>query len=198
MSAKQLSDSFEKIQSSGMKSSKVLSEMTAEGAKKISQVHANLANHVAKNMQVAAVNLMTAKTPAEALASFRGDGIAPFIEGWHQYQQSITSTVEHYMKDYSETNEEVYEHARAGLNEFFKLACQNAPDGMDTLIKPYQAAINISLEGADQMHVLTKNFIQNLENSFAGGGIFGKMTDLMPQDSHRKYSKRPGSFSKSL
>jgi hypothetical protein len=78
------------------------------------------------------------------------------------------------------------------------LACQNAPDGMDTLIKPYQSAINLSLEGADQMHVLTKNFIHNLENSFAGGGIFGKMTDFMPQEPHHKYSKRPGSFSKSL
>jgi hypothetical protein len=198
MNAKQLSDSFEKIQSSGMKSSKVLSEMTTEGAKKISQVHANLANHVAKNMQMAAVNLMSAKTPAEAFASFKGDGSTPFIEGWHQYQQTIASTVEHYMKDYSEANEEVYEHARAGVIEFFKLACQNAPDGMDTLIKPYQSAINLSLEGADQMHVLAKNFIHNLENSFAGGGIFGKMTDLMPQEPHHKYSKKSGSLSKSL
>jgi hypothetical protein len=45
---------------------------------------------------------------------------------------------------------------------------------MDMLIKPYQSAINLSLGGADQMHVLTKIFINNLEISFSGGGISEK------------------------
>lgn len=198
MGINQLNEKLEKIQSSNMKSSKALSEMTVEGAKKLTQVHASLANHVAKNMQLAAANLMTAKSPEEAWNVIKGDGGAPFIEGWQEYQKSVVSTIERYLEDYSEANEEIYEHTKGGVNEFFKLACQNAPDGMDVLIKPYQSAINVALEGADQMHVLLKNYVHNLESSIAGGGIFGRMTDLIPQGPLHKYSKRSKGVSKSL
>lgn len=190
MGANQLNEKLGKVQSSSMKSSKAISEMTVEGVKKITEVHASLANHVAKNMQIAATNLMMAKSPAEAFVVMKGDGSSPFIEEWQQYQQSMTSTIKHYLEGYLDANDEVYIHTKDSVGEFFKLACQNAPDGMDALIKPYQSAINVALEVTDQVHALTKSYMHNLEDSIAGGGIFGKMTDLIPSASHRKFSKR--------
>lgn len=198
MDINQLNQKLENIQSSNMKSSKALSEMTVEGAKKLTQVHASLANHVAKNMQLAAANLITAKSPQEAWNVMKGDGGTPFIEGWQQYQKSIAGTIEHYFEDFSEAHEEIYEHTKDGINEVFKLTCQNAPDGMDVLIRPYQSAVNIVLEGADQVHALTKSYIHNLESNFSGGGILGNITDLMPSAFDRKYSRKSESVKKSL
>lgn len=190
MGANQLNEKLGKVQSSSMKSSKAISEMTVEGIKKITEIHGSLANHVARNMQIAATNLVVAKTPAEAFIVMKGDGGTPFIEEWHQYQQSMNSTIKNYLDGCLEVNDEVYIHTKESVNEFFKLACQNAPDGMDALIKPFQSAINVALEGAEQVQALTKNYMHNLEDGIVGGGVFGKITDLMPSAPHKKFSKK--------
>ena len=198
MNANKLNEKLEKVQSSAMKSANSINEITIEGAKKINQVHNSLANHVAKNIQLATINLMTAKSPRDILGAVRGDGGTPFIEGLQHYQQSLKDTFDHCIDDYLEANDEIYNHSKGVVNEFFNIACQNAPDGMDALIKPYQSAVNISLEGVDQIHALARNYMHNLENSFAGGGIFGKISDFVPETSQRKYSKRSQSVEKAL
>lgn len=198
MNAKKLNEKLEKVQSSVMKRSNVLSEMTVEGAKNLTQVHTSLANHAAKNMQLAAINLMTAKTPSEVWGAIKGDGGTPFIEGWQQYQHSIAETIDRYVEECSEANEEIYKNSKDSVNEFFNLVYQNTPDGTDALVKPYHSAVNVALEGVDQMNSLIKSYIHSLENSLSGGGIFGNITDLMPATHQHKYSKRSQSVEKAL
>lgn len=188
MGVNQLNEKLSKIQNSSMKSSQVLGQMGVEGSKKLSQVHTSLANHVAKNMQLAAANVMTAKSPAEVWNAVKGDGGAPFIEGWKDYQKSFKAAVDEYMGEFMAANEELHNNFKDGVNELFRVTFQNAPDGMEAFIKPYQSAFNIAIQGADQAHELAKNYIEHLEVNLSGSDILKRSTGGDSSKSHSKTS----------
>lgn len=167
MGVNQLGEKFNKMHHSSMKSTQVLGKMAAEGAKNVSQAHTSLANHVAKNMQMAAANMMTAKSPEEIWAAMKGNGSAPFSEELKAYQESMRKALNDYAHEFSEVNDELFEHAKDGLDEFFKVACQNAPDGTEVLIKPYQSAFNACFEGMQKIQQLMTGYLDNIEGGMS-------------------------------
>ena len=166
MGANQLGEKFNKIHHSNMKSTQALGKIAAEGVKNLSQTHASLANHVAKNMQMAIANVMTAKSPEEVWTAMKGNGSTPFSDEFNAYQESMRKVINNYTHEFSEVNDELFENAKEGLDAFFKVACQNAPDGTDVLIKPYQSAFNSCFEGMQKMQQLMTGYLDNIE-----GGI---------------------------
>lgn len=170
MGVNQLGEKFNKIHHSNMKSTQSLGKIASEGAKKISQAHTSLANHVVKNMQMAAANVMTAKSPEEVLAVMKGNGSAPFSDEFKTYQESMRKVIKDYAHEFSEVNDELFENVKEGLDAYFKMACQNAPDGTEVLIKPYQSAFNSCFESMQKMQQLMTSYLDNIEGGISQPG----------------------------
>ena len=166
MEINQLSEKFNKIHDSSMKGTQALGKLVANGANNLSQAHTSLANHVAKNVQIASVNMMNAKTPEQFWAAMNGNGSSPFAEEFKAHQQSMRKILNDYIQEFSELNDDLFEHTKESLNEFFKVACQNAPDGTEVFIQPYQSALNAYFDGMQKMQELMKGHLDRV-----GGGI---------------------------
>lgn len=171
MGVDQLGEKFNQIHHSSIKSAQVIGKIAAEGVKNLSQAHTTLANHVAKNIQMTAANMMTAKNPEDIWAAMKGNGSVLFSEELRSYQESIQKALNDYTHEFSEVNDDLFEDAKDGLSEFFKLACQNAPDGAKAFIQPYQSACNACFEGAQKMQHLMKECLDNVEGSISRGNL---------------------------
>jgi hypothetical protein len=158
----QLSEKFKKIHDSSMRGTQALGKLVANGTKNLSQVHTSLANHVAKNMQIASVNMMKAKSPEQFWTAIKENGSTPFTEEFNAYQQSMKKMLNDYVKEFSELNEELFEHTKEGFNECFKVASQNAPDGTQVMIQPYQSALNACFDGMQKMQELMKEHLMRV------------------------------------
>jgi hypothetical protein len=180
MGVNPLGEKFNKIHHSNMKSTQSLGKIAAEGAKSLSKAHASLANHVIKNMQMAATNVMTAKSPEEVLAVMKGNGSTPFSDEFNAYQESMRKVINDYAHEFSEVNDDLFENAREGLDAFFKMACQNTPDGIEALIKPYQVAFNSCFESIQKMQQLMPAYLDNLE------GRIGQLNQKPSSASHSR------------
>ena len=166
MEMNQLNEKFNKIHDSSMKGAQALGKLVANGANNLSQAHTSLANHVTKNVQIASVNMMNAKTPEQFWAAMNGNGNSPFVEEFKAHQQSMRKILNDYIQEFSELNDDLFEHTKESLNEFFKVACQNAPDGTKVFIQPYQSALNAYFDGMQKMQELMKGHLDRV-----GGGI---------------------------
>jgi hypothetical protein len=166
MGANQLGEKFNKIHYLSMKSTQALGKIATEGVKNLSQTLASLANHVAKNIQMAAANVMTAKSPEEVWTAMKGNGSAPFSDKFKAHQESMRKVINDYAHEFSEVNDDLFENVKEGLDAFFKMACQNAPDGTEVLIKPYQSAFNSCFDSMQKIQQLMTGYLDNLE-----GGI---------------------------
>jgi hypothetical protein len=166
MGINQLGEKFNKIHNSSLKSTQVLGKMASESARNISQTHASVANHVAKNLQMTAANLMTSKSPEEIWKIMNGSGSTPFLEEMKVYQESLQKSLNDYLHEFSEVNDELFEDAKDGLDEFFKVACQNAPDGPEAFIRPCQSAFNACFDGMQKMQQLMTGYLDSI-----GGGM---------------------------
>ena len=164
MDVNQLGEEFSKIHHSSLKSSQIFGKLATENAKKISQAQASLANHVAKNIQMSAVSVMAAKSPDDVLAAMKGNGSASLSEEIKIYQESLWKALDDCTHQFSQVNDEVFEHAKDGLDGLFKVACQNSPDGTEAFIKPYQAACNGCFEGLQKMQQLMTGYLHNIGN----------------------------------
>jgi hypothetical protein len=165
MGINQLSEKFNKIHESGMKGTQALGKLVANGANNLSQAHSSLANHVAKNVQMASVNMLTAKSPEQFWTAIKGNGGTPFTEEFNAYQQSMKKMLNDYAHEFSELNDGLFEHTKEGFNEFFKVACQNAPDGTEVFIQPYQSALNVCFDGMKKMQELMKENVDRVSGA---------------------------------
>lgn len=164
MGVNQLGEKFNKIHHSSLRSTQAFNKMATEGAKNISQAHTVLANHVAKNLQMTAANVMTAKSPEEVWNAMKGNGGTPFPEEMKIYHESLQKAFNHYTHELTEVNNELFESTKDGFNEFFKVSCQNAPDGTEAFIKPYQSAFNACFDGMQKIQQLITGYLDNIED----------------------------------
>ncbi len=67
-------------------------------------------------------------------------------------------------------NDELFENVKEGLDAYFKMACQNAPDGTEVLIKPYQSAFNSCFESMQKMQQLMTSYLDNIEGGISQPG----------------------------
>lgn len=163
MKENQLGENLNKIHHSSIKNSQALGKLASESVANLSKAHSSLGNHVAKNMQLAAVNMMTAKSLEEMWVAMKGNGNAPLPQEYLAYQESMRKTFNNYFHQFSEANNELFEDAKIKGNEFFRVISQNAPDGLDALIKPYQTAFNIGFEEMKKIQEMTKSYIGNFD-----------------------------------
>lgn len=173
MNTKHMSERLNKINQPMIKGSQVIGKMTVEHAKKMADVQASLANHMAKNIQSATTNIFTAKNPGDIVSAIKGDGGSYLLQEWQDYQTSMQKVVDIYMKELSQVNEEIYEHTKDGFNEFLESSKANSPDGLGMMIKPYQSVLNAALSGAEQFQMFTKNYIEGIDRSLKNNFSIG-------------------------
>jgi len=133
----------------------------------ISELNSSLVNQVAKNMQSSAVELMNSRKIGNPWSVMKLNGNGSFIEEFENYQHHLSDAMNEYFEEFASANEQLLEDSHAAYNEFVQLSCQNAPDGMDAFIKPYQTIMGSWFEGAAIVNGLSKSYFDNVMKGLA-------------------------------
>ena len=176
MNTKNLNERLNKINQPMIKGSQIIGKMTVDSAKRMADVQVNLANHMTKNIQVAATNMFAAKSPRDLMSAVKVDGGSHLLQEWQDYQASVQRAMDVYIKEFAQINEEIYECTKDGLNEFIEEVTANSPDGLGMVIKPYQSILNTTLAGMEQFQAFSRNYMEGIDktiksNYAMSGGI---------------------------
>lgn len=185
MGTNQFGEKLNQFQNTSLRNGQMLGKINAEVTKKLSEINSSLVNQVAKNMQSSAVELINSKKVGNPWSMMKLNGNGSFIQELENYQEHLGDAMNEYFEEFASANERLLNDSRSACNEFIQLSCQNAPDGMDTFIKPYQAMMSSWFEGATIVNGLSKSYLDNIKKGLEANGKSAKHI-ILSQDSSEK------------
>lgn len=185
MGTNQFGEKLNQFQNTSLRNGQMFGKMNAEVTKKLSEINSSLVNQMAKNIQTSAVELMNSKKIGNPWNAMKLNGNGSFIEELENYQQHLSDAMNEYLEEFTSANEHLLSDSRAACNELIQLTCQNAPDGIDTFIKPYQTMMGSWFEGAAIVNGLSKSYLDNLKKGLVASGKNTKQI-ILSQESAEK------------
>ncbi len=167
MTTNQFGEKINQFHNTSIKNSQIFTKLNTDVTKKLTEINSSLVNCVTKNMQSSAVNLLNTKKLANPWGAIKSNGNGSFMQELEDYQHHLNEAISDYMEEFTDANEQLLEDSKAAFNEFVQLSSQSAPDGMDTLIKPYQTMMGSWFEGAAIVNGLSKSYVDNIKKNFS-------------------------------
>lgn len=178
-------EKLNQFQNTSIRNGQMFGKINAEVTKKLSELNSSLVNHVAKDMQMSAVEFMNSKKIGNPWNMMKLNGGGSFLQELDNYQHHLNNAMNEYFEEFACANAELLEDSRAACNEFIELSCKNAPDGMDTFIKPYQNVVSTWFEGAAIVNGLSKSYLDNLKKGISSNEKSSKNI-ILSDDSSEK------------
>lgn len=182
MGINQFGEKLNQFKNTSIRNGQMLSKINTDVTKKLSELNSSLVNHVAKDIQISAVDLMNSKKLSNPLSIMKLNGNESFVKEFENYQQHLNDAINDYFEEFASANEQLLEDSRDAYNEFVQLTCQNVPDGMDTFIKPYQTIMGSWFESAAIVNGLSKSYLENVKKGLSGNSKNSKSVILSQEE----------------
>lgn len=164
MRENKISEKLTKIQSETIEASKGLAKAAGEGARRLSKVHASMANNVVKNIQLKSVEFFSSKSPDDMANLFDYEKSSQLMQEMAEYHKELHSVLSDFLQEISELTQEMFQNTKSEVDDMFNTICSNAPNGTDVLIRQYQSTFDGIWKGFEQ----STSHVQSLFSTLDG------------------------------